>query len=122
MVSPHDAPTAGQLLEAVREWLEGDVIGATEGRLQFHARVAANALAIVERELSLGPAQAAEHSARLAQLGCADDAALAAAIRSGELNDRLEEVRALVRASVVDKLRVANPKHLVGADRPTRSE
>jgi DNA-binding SARP family transcriptional activator len=122
VVKPHDAPTAGQLLEAVREWLEGDVIGATEGRLQFHARVAANVLAIVERELALGADQASEHATRLAQLGCADDAALAAAIRGGDMDDRLDEVRALVRASVVDKLRVANPKHLVGADRPTTSE
>ena len=121
-MNPHDAPSAAQLLEAVREWLEGDVLANTEGRLQFHARVAANVLAIVERELSLGADQAAEHAARLGQLGCADDASLAEAIRSGDLDDRLDEVRALVRASVVDKLRVANPKHLVGDDRPTPSE
>jgi len=120
-VSPHDAPSAAQLLEAVREWLEGEVLAATEGRLQFHARVAANVLAIVERELSLGAEQAAEHAARLARLGCADDAGVAAAIRSGELDGRLDEVRTLVRASVVDKLRVANPKHLVGDDRATPS-
>ena len=46
------------------------------------------------------------------QLGVADDAALAAAIRSGELDDRMDEVRALVWQSVRDKLAVANPKYL----------
>jgi fructose 1,6-bisphosphatase len=111
-VSPHDVPTAEQLVESVREWLERDVLPATEGRLQFHARVAANVLAMVERELAVGAQQAAAHEQRLAQLGCADDAELAARIRDGELDDRLHEVRNLVWASVRDKLAVANPKYL----------
>jgi hypothetical protein len=111
-VSPHDVPTAEQLVESVREWLERDVLPATEGRLQFHARVAVNVLAMVERELAVGAQQAAAHEQRLAQLGCADDAELAARIRHGELDDRLPEVRDLVWASVRDKLAVANPKYL----------
>ncbi len=109
---PHDVPTAAQLLEAVREFLEGDVMAATEGRVRFHARVAANVVAIVERQLALGPAQAAEHAERLAALGVADEAELAAAIRSGALDDRYAEVKALVQATVADKLRVANPRYL----------
>lgn len=109
---PHDAPTTGELVEAVREWLERDVLPATEGRLQFHARVAVNVLAMVERELALGPEQAEAHASRLGQLGCADDAELAARIRAGELDERLAEVRDLVWASVRDKLAVANPKYL----------
>lgn len=111
-MSPHDVPTAEQLVESVREWIERDVLPATEGRLQFHARVAVNVLAMVERELAVGAQQAAAHEQRLAQLGCADDAELAARIRHGELDDRLPEVRDLVWASVRDKLAVANPKYL----------
>ena len=45
--APHDAPSAAELVEAVREWLERDVMAATEGRLRFHARVAVNVLSIV---------------------------------------------------------------------------
>jgi uncharacterized protein YjiS (DUF1127 family) len=111
MTAPHDAPSAAQLVEAVREWLERDVMTATEGRLRFHARVAANVLAIVERELELGDQQAARHRGRLDLLGMADDAELADRIRSGALDDRLDEVRELVRASVIDKLEVANPSY-----------
>lgn len=111
-VNPHDVPTAAQLVESVREWLERDVATATEGRLKFHTRVAINVLAMVERELELGTDHAASHGDRLAQLGMADDAQLAAAIRSGDLDDRLEEVRALLRDAVADKLAVANPKYL----------
>lgn len=112
MAAPHDAPSAAELLEAVREWIERDVMSATEGRLKFHARVAVNVLAIVERELALGPAQADAHAARLAQLGVNDDGELAAAIRARTFDDRAEEVRALLRDSVDDKLAVANPRYL----------
>ena len=111
-MSPHDAPSAAELVEAVREWLQRDVLAATDGRLQYHTRVAINALAIVERELGLGAEQRAAHLDRVTRLGVADDAALAAAIRAGDLDDRLDEVRSLVWQSVRDKLAVANPKYL----------
>jgi Domain of unknown function (DUF6285) len=114
---PHDAPSTAQLVEAVREWLERDVMQATEGRLRFHTRVAINMLGMVERELELGPEMAAAHRARLDRLGVADDAELAARIRRGELDDRTAEVREVLRATVIDKLRVANPKYLDDADR-----
>lgn len=110
--NPHDAPSVAELVEAVREWLERDVVTATEGRLKFHSRVAVNMLAMVERELDLGDAHAVAHGERLASLGMADDAELAAAIRSGDLDDRLGEVRDLLREATTDKLSVANPKYL----------
>ena len=111
MVSPHDVPTAQQLVESVREWIERDVMPATSGRLQFHARVAINVLAMVERELELGPAQATAHAERLAALGFDSDQELAAALRSGEL-EITEALRDRVWASVRDKVAVANPKYL----------
>lgn len=109
---PHDAPTAAQLVEAVREWLERDVMTGTTGRLQFHARVAVNVLAMVERELAVGGDQACAHADRLAALGVIDDAELAARIRGGALDERAAEVRDAVWASVRDKLNVANPRYL----------
>ncbi|MEY3679927.1 MAG: DUF6285 domain-containing protein [Ilumatobacteraceae bacterium] len=115
----HDVPSARELIEAVREWLERDVLAATQGRVQFHTRVAMNVLAMVERELELGPEQAREHAARLLALGVNSDAELAAAIRSGSLDHRLSEVVDAVRADVTAKLAVANPGHLV-RDRPVR--
>lgn len=111
-MSPHDAPTAQQLIEAVREWMEGDLLNAVSGRLQFHARVAINVLAMVERELEVGDEQHRRHVQRLAELGVADDQELAAAIRSGRMDDRLELVKESVWASVRDKVAVANPKYL----------
>jgi hypothetical protein len=109
---PHDVPSAPELLDAVREFLDSQVIPYTEGRRRFEARVAANVVAIVQREMILGPAQRAAHAERLDSLGVTDEEALARAIRSGELADRGDEVRAAVRATVADKLRVANPAYL----------
>jgi aminoglycoside phosphotransferase (APT) family kinase protein len=111
-VSVHDRPTMAELLEAVREWVDGDVRSGTEGRLSFHARVAANALRTLEREVALEPALSDAHVERLRSLDCASDAELASRIRDGALDHRLEEVRSLVGASVHDKLLVANPAWL----------
>ena len=108
----HGRPTVEELVIAVREFLEKDVMAATSGAVQFHARVAINALAAVERELHDGPEMSAAHDARLRELGFASEAELADAIRSGALDDRYAEVAASVRATVHDKLAVANPKYL----------
>ena len=111
MTAPHDMPSAADLVEAVREFLERDVLTSTDGRVQFHTRVAINALNIVQRELEMGPAQADVHVAGLARLGMADEAALAAAIRDGRLDDRIDEVRAFLAETVAAKLAVANPRY-----------
>ena len=113
-----DRPDVGELVAAVREFLERDVMAATEGRVQFHTRVAVNVLNVVERELKLGPdlepAERARAAALLGHDGEADglERELAAAIRSGALDDRLDEVRVHVRATVREKLLIANPAYL----------
>ena len=116
-----DRPSAAQLVTAVREYLERDVMPATEGRVQFHARVAVNVLNTVARELELGGGFAADEQRRAAALlghdGDADalEHELAAAIRSGALDDRSGDVRAHVRATVREKLLIANPGYLPDA-------
>jgi hypothetical protein len=47
----NDRPDAGELLRAVERFLESDVVPALDGVHRFHARVAANVVAIVAREL-----------------------------------------------------------------------
>jgi hypothetical protein len=114
MTAPHDAPDAPALLEAVRDFLTTEVEPELEGRLRYHLKVAANVLAIVERELRIGPEQAARHRDRLDRLGFGSDAELAGAIRSGEVDGRLDELRAVLREMVADKLAVARPNHIDG--------
>jgi hypothetical protein len=100
-------PTAAELVAAAAEFLETDVRGSTEGQVNFHARVAANALRIVERELLVESAD--DVTRALTALGFDDEAQLAAAIRAGELDGRSEEVRSCLRALVSHRLAVSHP-------------
>jgi hypothetical protein len=126
-----DRPTAGELLEAVRAFLERDVVPALDGTAKFHARVAANLLAIVGRELEH---EAAQHAAEWARLDgllgvaplpspaawrealAARTAALCERIRRGEADTdpTRAAVLAHVRATVCEKLAIANPNLLRG--------
>ncbi|MDQ0376205.1 phosphotransferase family protein [Amycolatopsis thermophila] len=110
----HGRPSAVDLVEAVAEFLRTEVMPGTEGRLSFQARVAANVLGVVERELRLGAAQEARHGERLAALGFRSHAELAAALRTGRLDPFDETVLNAVREDVTDRLLVANPRYLDG--------
>lgn len=102
----HGRPTAAELVAAVAEFLQFDVRRATDGQVNFHARVAANVLRTVERELT--PNGSASAGA-LAGLDVSDEAQLAAAIRDGQLDDRADDVLAALRVLVRDRLAVAHP-------------
>ena len=113
MTAPHDRPTAAELLEALHEWMERDLLPGVDGRLQFHTRVAINMIDIVRRELELGPDQEVQHQEVLSSFGMSDDAELAAAIRDGVFDEKLVEVLNRLRPVVEDKVRVANPRYLL---------
>ena len=99
----HGVPSTAELASAVREFLEQEVIPATEGRVSFHARVAANVLAQIERELQSGLPDTT------------GDAELCSAIREGKVE--LTQVYGAIRETVVAKLRISNPRHLLPEDR-----
>jgi hypothetical protein len=109
MTSAHGRPTAAELIAAVAEFLETDVRETTAGQVNFHARVAANALRMVEREL-LADAEAADGVAgALSRVGCVDEAQLAAAIRAGDLEGGNDHVQSALRALVGRRLAAAHP-------------
>lgn len=107
MTDLYGRPTAAELVAAVAEFLETEVRAETGGAVNFHARVAANALRMVERQLLAG--DPADGAAALAGLGFPDEAALAAAIRAGELDERAEDVTACLRVLVGRRLAAAHP-------------
>ena len=126
-----DRPNATELVAAVRGFLEADVAPALTGRRRFHALVAANVLAIVERELVREEERVLDEWQRLARLldvtgdppprlelalrGVRDlEERLADRIRAGDADagEFAERVRAHLRATVLEKLRIANPKYL----------
>ena len=106
----HYRPTAAELVAAVAEFLETEVREATGpngrvadvGAVNFHARVAANALWIVERELG-------QVGREPGLLGYQDEQALAEAIRAGDFDDRHDELLPVLRTLVRHRLDVAHP-------------
>ena len=111
-VLPHDRPYGPELLRAVRGFLASEAGPAADARTRFLTRVADNALKIAEREARLGAVHERAHRARLAALGVDDDQELCAAIRGKTLDQRFGDVTQAVRALTIDKLTVANPRHL----------
>jgi hypothetical protein len=63
-----EQPSGPELLDAVSEFLRGEVIPQLSGRTAFHARVAVNVLQIVRREMSQAPRAEAEEASRLRAL------------------------------------------------------
>jgi hypothetical protein len=61
-----DRPTASELLEAIADLLEGEVLTATRGGLQHQVRVAGNLCRILAREARLGAAAEEREVALLA--------------------------------------------------------
>lgn len=126
-----DRPDARELLDAVRGFLEEQVVPALEGTRQFHARVAANVLAIVGRELANGERVLRDEWQRLVALldvageePPADGAALLAAVQAlnGELAARIRtgaadadpwraQVVRHLRITADDRLAIANPRY-----------
>lgn len=112
-----DRPSAEELVEAVRDFLQ-ELLPSLKGERQFHARVSIHLLGIVARELRDGPAlDAAEHERLRRLLGRDGDLdelnrTLASRIRSGALDDRRREVFNHVRQTVADKLQIVNPRYL----------
>jgi hypothetical protein len=94
----HDRPTPQELAEAVREFLEREILPTiSDHRLKFRTLVAINGLGIAERELwATTPARA-------------EDWDLARRIRAGDVPD---DAVAILKEQVAQKLRVSNPRAL----------
>ena len=102
-------PTLGELVTAVRESLADAAAGTGPPLSGFRARIAANVLAMVERELARGAGDQQAYAAALARLGVADEAELAAEIRAGRRDRELAELVAEYRHIVAARLAVAHP-------------
>ncbi len=114
---PTDRPTVPELVEAVREFMENEVQPNLEGSVAFHTRVAVNVLRIVERELANGESLRAGERERLAALlgrdGELDELAndLIEGIREGDLNVDTPGLADHLRATVLSKLAIDNPRY-----------
>jgi hypothetical protein len=95
-----DRPAAPELIEAVFEFLSGELLPTIDDhRLRFRTLVAMNALGIARRELEAGEEGMGEDELR----------ELARRIRAGDVDEALH---ARLKEHVAEKLRVSNPAYL----------
>jgi uncharacterized protein DUF6285 len=119
---PASKPDASALLDAAIDYLEHELLPSLSGYHRFQLRVTVNVLAQVRRELALAPAQSAAERSRLVSLlghpGERDELSreLAARIRAGDF--ALDDPALLdhLRLSLIEALRINNPRWLDGAD------
>lgn len=99
----HDRPTPQELAEAVREFLQAEILPVLDDhRLKFRTLVAINGLGIAERELwATAPPEAGRQRE--------EDWELARRIRAGDVP---ENAVALLKEQVAGKLRISNPRYL----------
>jgi hypothetical protein len=112
-----DRPTADEMLEAVEEFLRDKVMPAVTGHLNFHARVAANVIASVRREIAQSPEIEAGQRERLMQLLGHDgdwealNRELCEDIRAGKMSLDDPALLEHLRQVAVENLGVDNPKY-----------
>jgi len=100
----NDRPSAAELLAAVERFLEETAVPGLDGPARFHARVAANVVRIVARELSTEDAHLAREWDGLAVL-LADDAGppAARAVLREAIAARNEELVRRIREGAADR-------------------
>jgi aminoglycoside phosphotransferase (APT) family kinase protein len=112
-----DLPALDELVQGVRDLLHGELLAATEGRLQFMARVSGNALDIVLRELAVGEEHRRRERERLAALLGRDDALdalrwlLVDALRDGSMALDAPGLAEHLRATVVNQVAIDQPRY-----------
>lgn len=109
-------PRTEELVESVRLWIE-QIRPSLDPRNAFLARVAANALATVGRELTDGPAADTQSVARMSELlghggSFAElNAELCARIRSGELTVETPGLLDTLRSMAMSQLAIDQPSY-----------
>jgi len=112
-----DQPSMQELVAAVRDFLEQRAMPELKGHTAFHARVAANALGIVIRELEMSAASGETERARLAELLGHDGALidlnreLCTAIRGGKLDLGTPGLAEHLTATTRDKVGIDQPNY-----------
>ena len=111
-----DRPTAPELLDAVAEYLFADLRPEVPGEQRFKVLVAANVCAVVAREIRAGEEPDRADLELFSELlgEQVDDVRAAAAelsrrLRSGELDDRIDELAPRLEEHVRRKLEIARP-------------
>ena len=112
-----DQPSIRELVTAVRDFLETKAMPELKGHTAFHARVAANALGIVARQLEFYDRASEEETKRLMALlgheGALEELnrELCVRLRTGEFTLATPGLAAHLEATTRDKVAIDQPNY-----------
>ena len=128
----NDAPSTQEIIAAVRRFITETAAPQLDGHGAFHARVAANLLSTLERELALRPAaETAEEQRLRVLLGDTSERSLVelnkklcGLIAEGAMDAATPGLLAHLKSTTIDQLSIDQPKYsglMVARDGPAES-
>ncbi|MDR3500086.1 MAG: DUF6285 domain-containing protein [Parvibaculum sp.] len=112
-----DQPSAIELVDIVADFIRNHAMPQLQGHAAFHARVAANALDIVKRELQIAPKASADEHERLKKLLGRDGSIaelnreLCARIETGDISLETPGLEDHLWAITMTKLAIDQPNY-----------
>jgi len=99
-----------ELTQAISEWITADIIPNATGREGFKARVARNAIGMLQRQNELGHLFSKEQERRVLSLNIESNS-LCQDLLSGTLNIQSKDLRHHLKFSTLEQLSIDQPKY-----------
>jgi len=111
--APYDAPSAQELVEAVKFFISEELLDEVPSTQKWKLRIASNVLAIAAREIENYATDKRSFDDFLSSLNMGSERELSLALRHGDFDNNLGTILTKLMPIVERKLLVANPAYLL---------
>jgi len=111
--APYDAPSAQELVEAVKFFISEELLDEVPSTQKWKLRIASNILAIAAREIENYATDKRSFDDFLSSLNMGSERELSLALRHGDFDNNLGTILTKLMPIVERKLLVANPAYLL---------
>ena len=111
--APYDAPSAQELVEAVKFFISEELLDEVPSTQKWKLRIASNVLAIAAREIENYATDKRSFDDFLSSLNMGSEQELSLALRHGDFDNNLGTILTKLMPIFERKLLVANPAYLL---------
>ena len=111
--APYDAPSAQELVEAVKFFISEELLDEVPSTQKWKLRIASNVLAIAGREIENYEIDKQSFENFLSSLNMGSERELSLALRNGDFDNNLGTILTKLMPIIEIKLLVANPAYLL---------
>jgi hypothetical protein len=115
--APYDAPSAQELVEAVKFFISEELLDEVPSTQKWKLRIASNVLAIAGREIESYEIDKQSFENFLSSLNMGSERELSLALRNGDFDNNLGTILTKLMPIIEIKLLVANPAYLVSENK-----